>query len=635
MSLRPLPRSLVPLPEESLTGFMLRLAHRLDQSPGEIAVRTGLSRKVAVSSARHLVMLDAGYREDFAAATRLSVGEADGLTLRPQVHCYPPLTDAVSGSDARTLRPKGFFPPWVLGSRTRYCPHCLRGDGSEVQERHGGPWRIHWRLAVVFACLKHHVFLSDICAKCGLPAHSGHPDGPLRLLIAPAGRGLHPTQCRNGLPWRARELCKNPLAVSHDSTGSQTLRIPSHQVLELQQNILGCLAPDGVTTHARRAFSDLHAMAAIVRATWPAAATVTPEYALVTALDQCIAGEASRSQSGMPILQPSNVWATPPLSAPATAALLDISARLLSLPSSALQQALGLLLSQAPPPMSRGWGKTWSLIRRDCSPALRTLIKLQGGRGKSGPDSHGATSEQPGASGCGFRTSRIAPPSIQVRYRPETVPQWLPDEWFAAIPWASRQAMSRACTLRRSAAVRLVQLATGMDLGAAADYLGIPASWHSANVTQPKLPGHWSYHYSTEALREAFSRLVSSAPAASEAADYRARRLRYMGWTLNVRDWEMILVRVSEQEAGMQPSRSILLPLDESLRDVASIFVWARVTGSEWCLAPTINAPESCLERRLTESEKRRLQMINRSASRRGRLLQEALTDFAATLCAR
>lgn len=278
----PLPRSLVPLPGESLTGFVLRLAHRLDRSPGEIAVRTGLARKTAVTSARHLVALDSGYREDFAAATRLSVAEADALTLRRYVHSYPQLRDAVSRTHAPTLRPKGLFPPWVLGSRTRYCGYCLRGDGSEMQERHGGPWKIIWRLGVVFSCLRHDVFLSDVCERCNLPAHSGRPGGPLRLLIAPAHRRLHPAVCRNDLPWQAGELCENLLSISRAPGGSQTT-IPSQQVLELQRDILNRLTSKGITTAARRAFSDLHAVAAIVRATWPAAAALTAFAAALSA----------------------------------------------------------------------------------------------------------------------------------------------------------------------------------------------------------------------------------------------------------------------------------------------------------------------------------------------------------------
>jgi hypothetical protein len=42
-ALPPLGRSLSPLPEESLRGYVLRLSYRLNLSPARIAERTGLT----------------------------------------------------------------------------------------------------------------------------------------------------------------------------------------------------------------------------------------------------------------------------------------------------------------------------------------------------------------------------------------------------------------------------------------------------------------------------------------------------------------------------------------------------------------------------------------------------------------
>ncbi len=39
--LSPLPRSLDPLPDEVLPGYLLRLAHRLDRTPARILQLTG------------------------------------------------------------------------------------------------------------------------------------------------------------------------------------------------------------------------------------------------------------------------------------------------------------------------------------------------------------------------------------------------------------------------------------------------------------------------------------------------------------------------------------------------------------------------------------------------------------------
>ncbi|MET9484328.1 TniQ family protein [Streptomyces sp. NPDC006638] len=49
--------------------------------------------------------------------------------------------------------------PWVLTASSRYCPECLAGDGSTLQEGLGGSWHRLWRLASVFACLEHRRML--------------------------------------------------------------------------------------------------------------------------------------------------------------------------------------------------------------------------------------------------------------------------------------------------------------------------------------------------------------------------------------------------------------------------------------------------------------------------------------------
>ena len=48
-SLSPLPRSLDPLPEESLPGYLLRLAHRLGLAPVRILQLTGLSGRIEIT----------------------------------------------------------------------------------------------------------------------------------------------------------------------------------------------------------------------------------------------------------------------------------------------------------------------------------------------------------------------------------------------------------------------------------------------------------------------------------------------------------------------------------------------------------------------------------------------------------
>ena len=134
----PLPRSLDPLPEESLPGYVLRLAHRLGQSPARILQLTGLAGQLQAS--RGLMMhLDPPVAGSFARATRLTAAEIAGLCMSSMSGRYPQAAPVII-----TGRP--VTSPWVFTSATRYCPQCLAGDNGSPSSsstaapgaRHGG-----------------------------------------------------------------------------------------------------------------------------------------------------------------------------------------------------------------------------------------------------------------------------------------------------------------------------------------------------------------------------------------------------------------------------------------------------------------------------------------------------------------
>ncbi|MGW9594684.1 TniQ family protein [Streptomyces chartreusis] len=106
----PLPRSLIPLPGESLPGLLLRLSHRLNQTPGEVTRRTGLAARTMHIPGRHLLMLEPPDLAAFSAATRLPQAQIDHLTLRPLAHRYPPIRDALTRPSSSVQRPRSFFP---------------------------------------------------------------------------------------------------------------------------------------------------------------------------------------------------------------------------------------------------------------------------------------------------------------------------------------------------------------------------------------------------------------------------------------------------------------------------------------------------------------------------------------------
>jgi len=84
ITIRPLPRSLDPLPDESLPGYLLRLSHRLGLTAARLVVLTGLSAEQGFwtyAPVGQIVHLDAATQDAFARATRLTTTEAVGLCL--------------------------------------------------------------------------------------------------------------------------------------------------------------------------------------------------------------------------------------------------------------------------------------------------------------------------------------------------------------------------------------------------------------------------------------------------------------------------------------------------------------------------------------------------------------------------
>lgn len=249
-TIRPLTRSLDPLAGESLGGYLLRLAHRLRVSPVTLARRFGfddppLSRNL-------LLDLDT---DAFAAATRLSPHEAATLTLVPWAERYPPIAKTLFGLSKQVDR-------WLFNNTPRYCPRCLTGDGSPIQEQHGGPWKLVWHLPISFACPDHQIFLRH-CPQPHRPRESW------RLITNIADPTLHPAQCRHPLR-TGRPGPSSCCAARLDRADTTPITDPA--VLTTQQRLLAALAPHHDTQSAEQLFTDLRIITALLRASWPAGA---------------------------------------------------------------------------------------------------------------------------------------------------------------------------------------------------------------------------------------------------------------------------------------------------------------------------------------------------------------------------
>jgi hypothetical protein len=134
----PLPRSLAPLPDESLPGFLLRLAHRLDLAPLRVAEATGMATSVTTARipARFLLALDPDTAVRFAAATRLGPAEAHALTLATLRGTYPPVDPAFGfhrrhgGVTGRTVNGVFVQERWILADPAATAPRAWPGTAA-------------------------------------------------------------------------------------------------------------------------------------------------------------------------------------------------------------------------------------------------------------------------------------------------------------------------------------------------------------------------------------------------------------------------------------------------------------------------------------------------------------------------
>ncbi|MEU7205915.1 TniQ family protein [Streptomyces sp. NPDC045470] len=344
-AVRPLPRSLDPLDDETLVGFLLRLAHHNGTDPAQIATRMGLTETqgaaAGIASPWLLADMDKPRLVRAARAAHLTVAEADKLLLSPMglryglvSRRYSPWTDP--GQLGRPSR-------WVYLRTSQYCPPCLAGDDSPIQRLYGGAWKRIWRFPVVFACSQHQQLLQRTCPVCRAPAQSAQTG----IIARPATPDLHPAQCRSAPTAasgsRRGSVCGADLPREHsprkkeDATSLKVL-------LALQQRLDVLLSADGPSTvkscgrlvPVAQYFIDLRIVASLILASWPEARS----YAPTPVLAEAIGREAERRRRAVLRRKPTAGKKTPapaprtsllaPLESPSTAgAVLAIAEQLL------------------------------------------------------------------------------------------------------------------------------------------------------------------------------------------------------------------------------------------------------------------------------------------------------------------
>ncbi len=573
IEIRPLPRSLDPLPGESLPGFVLRLAHRLSLTPARLCALTGLAMSTSVPgvvSQELLLRVSPQQRDAFAMAARLDPAEVDQLCLGSLTSRYPLPR---STWDPHRSVSRLHHHRWVFTPQTRYCPTCLAAEQSMIQRDHGGAWQKLWHLPVVFACLDHQQLLQHQCPACQQRPHGNRPGRSIRLLPRMRDGTLHPAQCRAEIgPPRKGKTLAGCCGASLDAALTSNENLTDLMLLDLQRRIIDLLRPDGpqttlsagLPTRAASYFTDLRLLTALLSSTWPAARDLAPAFAPaidrhINDLRHKIATMAETSPSSRTLL----TYDTPPADAKAGAALLLIADRILSQdnPHSVREYLQPLL----PPTTTKASRSTWGAFahrqQSDCSkgfleafqPLLRSFTRV-GGRSQA------------------RRAATIHPVRLGPQHIPAFLPQPLYEKHFRHIDVNPK-------LVRRTITVRLVQLITGGSLGAAAEYLGI-------NLTAKQYQGaervhRWIVeHTSRRQFDAAVHTLIEELDTTTYLANYHHRRHLLQNWSLDPETWRGIVSQLPPTPGPIQPD------LGDLKRQCASVVVWARATQGEHLFAP-------------------------------------------------
>ncbi|MFD3553345.1 TniQ family protein [Streptomyces goshikiensis] len=583
---RMLPRSLEPLTEESLPGYLLRLSHRLECSPIRMAKRLGLGEEHNRISSVHLRGLSPKNAAQFGHVARLAEHEATALTLSRFSATYPPLQSV----RADTARIGGTaLANWALAISSRFCPSCLAGDGSPAQNAHGGAWQLRWHLPVVIACPLHQRLLADRCPTCDLPVNSPEQGRP-GLVKLPATVGLHPARCRNrNKPTAAvsgrtatgafpsSEPCGTQLdSDDHDSRNTLPLA-DLDALLSLQQRVDRHLAPTAGTYQASdpHYFPDLIAVTHLIKVSWPVGRDLLPSEELADRLEahaepvvarlfQRAAGATPQSLSGTRTA-PARSDICGALLLAADTALADRELRTLT----ERVEPLFFEASQRSDGYARSIMKTSGIsadLRRACSPRAPN-----------------------------YRVrNRLRKQARTFTFATNEIPPLLSRELYAEYYTDLRRQLPDATyrddrLLRRAASLRLVEMITGLVWPDCAPTLGVQPT--TARYTLNALGHRFSRTPLWPAFADATNHVAEHLEQQALRADYHKRRKRMFSWRMPTEDWNGLFEELPRLQ-GSGVSYDV---------DLGTVIAWADTVHDDVPHSPLVEALRGTLEaRRLT-----------------------------------
>ncbi|WP_262705059.1 MULTISPECIES: hypothetical protein [Streptomyces] len=317
----------------------------------------------------------------------------------------------------------------------------------------------------------------------------------------------------------------------------------------------------GAAASAGQYVNDLRATMLLIHATWPAEARLTPHTGDADLIEAHInerrSARRARQDKGKRSLAIRSLDAPPTDPAAATAAFLALATRILTAP--AAREHLNHLLAHC--------ANTTAVRTRidhllpHCSPGLQTALSLRLHdlriRRKGPRPGHAYT-----------------PPVTEDRFDARHIPQYLPDSWFAFLAALGAPAES----LRRDAAVRLVQMSRGGSRPQAASYLGFPPPVASQRrlLTWQSAPGN-ATRYTT-----ALATLADYVATLDQHTDWHRRRTHLQGWSIPGAEWDAIIAAVHHQQTAEEQHKT-----DWHLYyQAASVWAWAHLTHGDYLYAP-------------------------------------------------
>lgn len=565
--LRPLARSLPPLPDESLPGFLLRLAFRLDTSPAELAVRTGLADRAdrAVLPVPLLIGLTTERRHTFARMIKATDAEVDAMLLDTYSSRYPPAQPSPSGRNGLANQQHR----WLFMHATRYCPQCLAGQDNPVEQAFGGAWKTSWRLPPVFACLTHRRFLEHECPACKSTALPTATRSTVRHFPRWREASLHPAQCRAFVDGQ----CGHRL-----DQGTDNLQSLPGEYEEFQHYLLDLLNPVGSdevnvlgrSTSSAHYFTDLRTTCQILRTSWPKSRHLLENSHELVSFLEAAANETPRSRSTFVHA----VSDMPQMATQSHAALLLSADRMLR--ASDLDTFAGHLRALLDEPEVRpskvSWARAFLTTRPQCSEgllqAVSSVVQTYAGR------SLGRSLKQP---------------IRKTRFRPENIPQFLEEDWYQR-HFAHMDGIA-VIHLRRTVAIRLCQAASGGPIQKAADRLSLHLSDPAiaARIADsPKRVHGWARKRPDPLEFEtAIRNLAAELDARKDLIDYEQRRKVLSSWCIGPRPWEVIASRIAVPAGGYAAGGGFAVDLSDRKRNIASVILWSLMTQGEHVFAPT------------------------------------------------